>query len=80
MKGASPKASNKPPTAGPTMVAACQAVEFHVTALAKSRVGTRLTISEDEDGPRNARATPNSTRIASISQAVVMASELPGAA
>ena len=43
-----------PPATGPTMVAACQADEFQVTALAKSSVGTRLTTSEDEEGTASA--------------------------
>jgi hypothetical protein len=53
------------------MVAACQAEEFQVTALAKSLVGTSATTSEDEAGPRKARATPNTTRIANIRKGVM---------
>ena len=34
------------------IVAACQADEFHVTALAKSRVGTSATTSEEEAAAR----------------------------
>ena len=47
-------------------VAACHAEEFHVTAFAKSLLGTRDTTSDDEAGPRKARAMPNTTRMPSI--------------
>ena len=53
-----PKANRMPPSAGPMMVAVCQAEEFQATAFWKCSAGTRLGSSACPAGLAKARAVP----------------------
>jgi len=59
-------AYSRPPTAGPMIVAACPAEEFHTAAVANWCGGTRFESSATAAGNSNARATPKRKMIPKI--------------
>jgi hypothetical protein len=51
-----------PPRAGPAMLAICQPLLFHVTALLNRSRGTTCGSNAERAGPLKARATPANSR------------------
>jgi hypothetical protein len=54
----------RPPTAGPSTVAAWLVEEFHATAVENCSRGTRKGTNDGRAGPENARAAPESASTA----------------